>query len=45
MITRIWHGKTKASDADEYLNCIEQTGIKDYRNIAGNISADNLMQC
>lgn len=39
MITRIWHGKTKADDSDAYLKYIEETGIKDYRNIPGNVSA------
>lgn len=39
MITRIWHGKTKAEHSDAYLNYIEETGIKDYRNIPGNVSA------
>ncbi len=39
MITRIWHGITKAEDADSYLKYIEDTGIKDYKNIKGNLSA------
>ncbi len=39
MITRMWHGKTKAEKADEYLNYVEETGIKDYKAIEGNISA------
>lgn len=39
MITRIWHGKTKKEYADEYLNYMEETGIHDYRDISGNISA------
>lgn len=39
MITRIWHGKTKAAHASEYLQYVEATGIKDYRNVAGNVSA------
>ena len=39
MITRIWHGKTKAQDAATYLQYIEETGIKDYKNIQGNLSA------
>ena len=39
MITRIWHGKTKTEHSDEYLNYIEETGIKDYKAIEGNISA------
>ncbi len=39
MITRMWHGKTKAEHSDEYLNYVEETGIKDYKAIEGNISA------
>ncbi|MBN9351501.1 MAG: antibiotic biosynthesis monooxygenase [Chitinophagaceae bacterium] len=39
MITRIWHGITKTEDADSYLKYIEDTGIKDYKNIKGNLSA------
>lgn len=39
MITRIWHGITKGEDGDAYLLYIEETGIKDYRNIPGNVSA------
>jgi heme-degrading monooxygenase HmoA len=38
-ITRIWHGMTKAEYAEEYLKYVEQTGIKDYRNVKGNLSA------
>ncbi len=38
-ITRIWHGKTKAEHADIYLKYIEETGLKDYREIDGNLSA------
>jgi len=30
MVTRIWHGKTKAKDSDAYLH---------YRSIPGNVSA------
>ncbi|SMO52110.1 antibiotic biosynthesis monooxygenase [Solitalea koreensis] len=37
MITRIWHGKTKASDADAYLDFLLKTGTKDYRATPGNI--------
>lgn len=39
MITRIWHGITKVEHADEYLKYIEETGIAEYRNISGNLSA------
>ncbi len=39
VITRIWQGITKSSDADIYLKYIEETGIKNYREIEGNLSA------
>ena len=35
----MWHGITKAEDADYYLNYIQETGLADYRSIAGNLSA------
>ena len=38
-ITRVWHGTTKAEHADEYLKFVEATGMKEYRLIAGNLSA------
>ena len=38
-ITRIWHGITKAADADEYLRYVEETGVAEYRKIPGNLSA------
>lgn len=44
MITRIWHGKTKAMHAEEYLKYIAETGIKDYRDIKGNKSAEILLR-
>jgi heme-degrading monooxygenase HmoA len=37
-ITRIWHGATKAEHADEYLRFVEETGLKDYKEIKGNLS-------
>jgi heme-degrading monooxygenase HmoA len=39
MITRIWHGMTKAHHADEYLQYVEDTGMKDYTHVKGNLSA------
>ncbi|HKK11285.1 MAG TPA: hypothetical protein VJ945_00515 [Flavobacteriaceae bacterium] len=38
-ITRMWHGMTKAEHADVYLDYVEKTGISDYRNVKGNLSA------
>ena len=38
-ITRIWHGVTKATHADEYTKYVEDTGMKEYRGIKGNLSA------
>jgi len=38
-ITRIWHGITHVEHADVYLKYIQQTGLADYRNTPGNLSA------
>ena len=35
MIARIWCGETAASVADEYLDYLEATGLKDYRSVDG----------
>jgi heme-degrading monooxygenase HmoA len=39
MIARIWRGKTKASDADAYLDYLFQSGIPAYRTAIGNRGA------
>jgi heme-degrading monooxygenase HmoA len=39
MIARIWHGKTKASDATAYLECLFKSGIPAYRATRGNKGA------
>jgi hypothetical protein len=39
IIARIWYGITKKEDAEVYLKYIEDTGISDYKNIKGNLSA------
>jgi heme-degrading monooxygenase HmoA len=39
MIARIWHGRTKASDAETYLQYLKASGIPDYRNTPGNHGA------
>jgi len=36
MIARIWHGVTRASDADAYMEYLNRTGIPDYRATPGN---------
>jgi len=36
MIARIWHGKTKASDADRYRDFLVERAIPDYTSIEGN---------
>jgi hypothetical protein len=40
VITRIWHGRTKAEDADEYLRFVIDTGVSDYKSIDGNLSVE-----
>jgi heme-degrading monooxygenase HmoA len=37
-ITRIWHGRTRARHADEYLEFLERTGVADYKATDGNLS-------
>jgi heme-degrading monooxygenase HmoA len=39
MIARIWHGTTEASEADEYINYLNETGMPGYRAIKGNQGA------
>jgi heme-degrading monooxygenase HmoA len=39
MIARIWHGKTKASDADAYLDYLFKSGIPAFRATIGNKGA------
>ncbi len=36
MIVRIWHGVTPESKADQYLDYLKATGVKDYRATEGN---------
>lgn len=36
MIARIWFGKTRASDADAYLDYLRKTGVAAFRSTAGN---------
>lgn len=39
MITRIWQGKTLAKHAEKYLDYLRETGMEDYQNTKGNLSA------
>ena len=39
MITRIWHGRTKKSDAEKYREFVVETGISDYKSVNGNLGA------
>ena len=40
MITRIWHGRTKAEAADEYLQFLIETGVADYKSVEGNLNVE-----
>ena len=40
VITRIWHGRTKAQHADEYLQFVIDTGVADYKSVEGNLSVE-----
>ena len=35
MIARIWHGKTLASDANEYLSFLLERAVPDYESVEG----------
>jgi len=39
-ITRIWHGRTKAEHAEEYLQFLVDTGVTDYKKVQGNLSVE-----
>lgn len=39
MITRVWHGRTRTSDADAYLDFLFDKGIRDYTSTQGNLGA------
>lgn len=39
MIARIWHGRTKACDADAYVDYLYKSGIPAYRAPSGNRGA------
>jgi heme-degrading monooxygenase HmoA len=40
IITRIWHGTTRAGHADEYLDFLIKTGVADYKATEGNLSVE-----
>lgn len=39
MIARVWRGATASDDADEYVEYLKRTGLKDYRTTPGNRGA------
>jgi heme-degrading monooxygenase HmoA len=39
-VTRVWHGRTRAEHADEYLQFLIATGVADYRSVDGNLSVE-----
>jgi heme-degrading monooxygenase HmoA len=41
-ITRIWHGITKAADAERYLQYLIETGVPDYKSVEGNLGVEIL---
>ncbi|MBV9887154.1 MAG: antibiotic biosynthesis monooxygenase [Acidobacteria bacterium] len=44
MITRIWHGRTTAGKADEYLDLMRTVAIPEYRATPGNKGAYALLR-
>lgn len=39
MIARIWRGAVRPGDGDAYVAYIDETGIREYRQTQGNLSA------
>lgn len=39
MIARLWTGAVRKADADEYAEYMRQTGLREYRETAGNRGA------
>jgi len=39
MITRVWHGRTKTTDAVAYLTYVKETGIRGYTLTKGNLGS------
>jgi heme-degrading monooxygenase HmoA len=39
MIARVWYGATSAERADEYVDYLRETGLKDFRATEGNRGA------
>jgi heme-degrading monooxygenase HmoA len=39
VIARIWRGATSSADADAYVDYLQETGLKEYRNTPGNQAA------
>jgi heme-degrading monooxygenase HmoA len=42
IITRIWHGVTRAEYADEYLEYVIETGVSGYKATEGNLGIEIL---
>jgi len=40
IITRSWHGMTKAIHADEYIAYLKETGLADYAQTPGNLGVE-----
>ena len=44
MIARIWRGRTRAEHADEYVEYVKSTGVKQHRETPGNLGSMILTQ-
>ncbi len=40
VVTRVWHGRTKAEHAEEYLQYVIDTGVADYKSVPGNLGVE-----
>ena len=44
MIARLWHGITRSSKIDEYVEYLNKTGISDYQATEGNLGVQLLQR-
>lgn len=40
LITRVWHCRTLAENADDYLRFVTERAVPDYKSVEGNLSVE-----
>lgn len=45
MISRVWHGKVRKEQAEEYIQWVLKTGVAEYRKTPGNLGVQVWEKC